>query len=250
VTQTAAAAWYAYAVVGPVTAEVREAVAEGLDLVGSDDVAVVVGRVPLSDFGEDVLPARLNDRAWLEEKARAHEAVVQRLLPLTTVVPLRFGSIHRDRAAVEAFLEQHREELAGELVYLRGRVELGVKVWAAPRAAAKRGQPPASGREYLQRRKAEREEAAAAASSLDSRLRTIHERLLGAAEDGTLNRPQPPELTGADREMVLNGAYLVPAGDERLSAEIERLREEHRDLAFDLTGPWAPYNFVEVAVDP
>jgi Gas vesicle synthesis protein GvpL/GvpF len=251
VTQTAAAAWYAYAIVGPVTAELREAVGDGLELVGDGDLAAVVGRVPLAEFGENVLPTRLNDRAWLEEKARAHEAVVQRLLPLTTVVPLRFGSIHRDRAAVESFLERHREELAGELVYLRGRVELGVKVWAGVRAdAAKAEQPAASGREYLQRRKAARQEAAAAVSSLETRLRAIHERLLGAAEDGTLNRPQPRELTGAEREMVLNAAYLVPAGDERVATEVERLRDEHVDLAFELTGPWAPYNFVEVAIEP
>jgi hypothetical protein len=247
VTQTAAAAWYAYAVVGPVTPEVRATLGAELDVVGADDLGVVVSQVPLSDFDEDVLPGRLNDRAWLEEKARAHEDVVQRLLPLTTVVPLRFGSIHRDRAAVEAFLAAHRDELAEELQQIRGRVELGVKAWAEPTPGAASGeQRAASGREYLERRKAARDRAAEAAATFDERLRAIHEALLAVAEAGRLNRPQPRELTGEAREMVLNAAYLVPAGDERLAGELERLRREHPDLTLELTGPWAPYNFVDV----
>jgi hypothetical protein len=45
--------------------------------------------------------------------------------------------------------------------------------------------------------------------------------------------------------MVLNGAYLVDAGDESLYAELEQLRSENPDLVLEVTGPWAPYNFVD-----
>ena len=74
----------------------------------------------------------------------------------------------------------------------------------------------------------------------------IHLRLLAVADAGTLSRPQPRELTGAERTMLVNAAYLVAAGDDRLVGEVARLRDEHRDLAFEVTGPWAPYNFVEL----
>jgi hypothetical protein len=45
--------------------------------------------------------------------------------------------------------------------------------------------------------------------------------------------------------MVLNGAYLVPAGDERLRGEVERLAAEHSELGleYELTGPWPAHNF-------
>jgi hypothetical protein len=250
VTQTAAGtAWYAYAVVGPVTAAVRDALGDDLDLVEADDLGVVVSQVPLSEFGEDALPGRLNDRAWLEEKARAHESVLQRLLPVATVVPLRFGSIHRDRVAVEEFLKADRESFAAALDRLRGRVELGVKVWRGSTARDAIDSRPATGREYLEQRKAARERAAVAATALDERLREIHRRLLAVADAGALNRPQPRELTGADREMLVNAAYLVGAGDDRLVSEVARLGESNPDLAFEITGPWAPYNFVETGGD-
>jgi len=46
--------------------------------------------------------------------------------------------------------------------------------------------------------------------------------------------------------MLLNAAYLVRRGDERLTSEVASLQAEHatRGYAFELTGPWPPYNFV------
>jgi hypothetical protein len=45
--------------------------------------------------------------------------------------------------------------------------------------------------------------------------------------------------------MVLNGAYLVPDGDERLRSEVDRLAADHAELGveYELTGPWPPHNF-------
>ena len=244
-TETAArTAWYAYGVVGPVDSELRDAIGDALELVGSDELAVVVGEVPLTEFAEDVLPDRLNDRAWLEQHARAHDEVLQRLMPLTTVVPLRFGSIHRDRAGVEDFLAEGRDAFADALERLRGRVELGVKVWLEPTPSAAETDA-ASGREYLERRREARDRASAARAGLDANLHHVHARLLGVAEDGRLSRPQPRELTGSERRMAMNAAYLVPAGDGTLIDEVERLRAELPDLDLEVTGPWAPYSFVD-----
>jgi len=238
--------WCAYAVVGPAGENLRRAVGDGLELVGDAAVAVVVGRVPASEFGEGALSVHLNDRNWLEHAATEHQAVVERLLPLATVVPLRFGSLHRDRAAVDEFLQGRRDEYLAAIERLRGRVELGVKVWVAPPASPQRSaQRAATGRDYLERQRAAREEAAEQRATIGERLRSIHERLRDAAEEAVLNRPQPRELTGDPREMAINAAYLVAADDDALPVQVELLRIEHPDLVFEVTGPWAPYNFVE-----
>jgi hypothetical protein len=234
--------WCAYAVVGPVDDRLRRAL-DGLRLVGDADVAVVIGEVPQAEYGEDALPAHLNDRAWLERAVTEHESVVRRLFAVATVVPLRFGSLHRDTQAVEQFLGAHRQGFRDALSRVRGRVELGVKVWASASTEG-RGTPAATGREYLERRREAREESARARATIDERLRAIHGRLLATAVEGVLNRPQPPELTGDRREMAMNAAYLVTMDDDVFVAEVERLRAEHPDLVIEMTGPWAPYNFV------
>lgn len=241
-------AWYAYAVVGPVGTEVRAALPAPLEPVGSNELAVVTAEVPLAEFGEDVLPERLNDRDWLEDKAREHDDVIRRLLPLTAVVPLRFGSIHRDRASVEAFLETRYEALTEALALVRGRVEVGVKIWIGRDRGSSRATQgvAATGRAYLESRKQDHERAAARATRLEGQLRGVHERLLAQAEDGIVNRPQPPELTGRTEEMVLNAAYLVPGDARDFFVEVDRLQSENPELAFEATGPWAAYNFVDL----
>src|SRR5439155_6305282 len=81
--------------------------------------------VDLAEF--DDLTERLNDRAWLEQKALDHETVLSRVASSGPVVPLRFGAIYRHLEDVSRLLTERREEFAADLERVRGCVELGVK---------------------------------------------------------------------------------------------------------------------------
>jgi hypothetical protein len=257
----ASTAWYVYGVVG---LDAGGELARGVRGVGSGaDVRIfehgplgaIVSEVALDEFGEDALPDRLNERAWLESKARAHEDVLQAFAGSTGVVPLRFGAIFRDRADVTALLAERADAFAASLERVRGRVELGVKSWADPtrRAAGPQGQsrPATSGRSYLELRLQAREADAQTGARLAALVQAAHERLLALAVDGVANRPQPRELTGRADEMVLNAAYLVATDDRSFAREVERLDVEGRGsgVSFELTGPWPPYNFVDEQVE-
>jgi hypothetical protein len=252
VTENAAStAWYLYAFAGPSPAvdDLRGVGPGALTVIGDESLAAVAGRVPLDEFGREALPARLNDRAWLEEKAQEHERVIERLAETTSVVPLRFGSIYYDVSAVEQLVETRRAELLRLLDRVRGRVEMAVHAWLDPLRAleATAETPPAGGRAYLERRRDERARADEAAIRLQEVLADAHERLAAHAVEGVLNRPQPRELTGRAEEMVFNGAYLVPSNDDLIAREVAQLDEQNRALGlwFDVTGPWPPYNFVD-----
>lgn len=228
--------WYVFGVVPSDAAP-----ATGTLLVERGPLAAVAAEVSLTEFGEDVLPERLNDRTWLEDKVRVHEAVLQSFVGVTPVVPLRFGAIYRDIDDVRRLLAERGGGFEAVLERVSGRVELGVKVWFDPAHTAR---PAAvSGRAYLQRRRDELSSAQDAAGIATA----AHARLAAAADAAVLNRPHPRELTGRDEQMLLNGAYLVADGDERFAAEVAQLAEEHGDagITFELTGPWPPYNFAE-----
>jgi hypothetical protein len=248
-------AWYVYAVVGSQGDELRDALggargvgSDELSLVEADGLTAVVGTVPLAEFGEAALHEHLNDRAWLEEKARAHEEVLQRVAAATTaIVPLRFGSIHRDLRDVETLLDERRGPFERALAHVRGRVEVGVKGWFDPRRDDAAATAP-TGRAYLERRREERSRGESETAELEDALHEIHATLLALAVDGVLNRPQPRELTGRPERMVLNAAYLVPAGDEALAGAVAELAARHRGrgLLLEVTGPWPPHNFVDL----
>jgi hypothetical protein len=231
---TAATAWYVFGVVASDAVPPR-----GTQLVEHGALAAVAAEVSLAEFGDDVVAERLNDRAWLEEKVRAHEDVLQSFVGVVPVVPLRFGAIYRDPDDVRRLLGERSGFFEAALERLGGHVELGVKAWFDPARVAR---PPATdGRAYLERRRGE----LASARDATTAAAAAHERLLALASDGVVNRPQPRELSGRDEKMLLNAAYLVPTADDRLAAELGRLAEEHEPngLVYELTGPWPPYNF-------
>jgi hypothetical protein len=224
-------------------------------LVPAGDVAAIVSDVPLSEFDEDVLPARLNDLAWLEDAARAHEEVLERALGQTGVVPFRFCTIYRSEDDLLRFVVERADDLCRVLDGVEGRIELGVKGLVARDVlegalrshvgAEESGPAEGSGRAYLLRRREDRRLAEESMRFLADCATAATARLERAAVAASLIPVRPPERDAAET-MFLNAAYLVAAGDESLAREAEALAAEYEPfgIRFELTGPWPPYNFV------
>lgn len=245
----AGTAWYVYGVAEDDPALER---LPGIEVIRHGTFAAIVREVPLDEYDEAVLPERLNDLEWLERNARAHEDVLQSVAAATTVVPLRFGTIYRSREHVGEMLGERTGELTETIERVRGRVELGVKAWIDLNALARTlaaGDEPAgaagAGAAYLQQRAREQERARELEARCAGLAEEAHRRLCAVAVADVVNRPQAQELTGRPEAMLLNGAYLVPDGDDGLRGEVERLAAEHAELGveYELTGPWPPHNF-------
>jgi len=162
--QTAAAAgWYVYGVVpaGEVPPDLLEG-AHGVDathpllLIAADGVAAIASGVRLDEFGEAGLEANLHDETWLQERASAHDAVLETVLGRVPLVPFRFGTVRRTQAHVRTMLAENAS-IAEALERLAGRIELGVKAFldteALGWARAGEAEPDVgSGRAYLRRK--------------------------------------------------------------------------------------------------
>lgn len=242
-------AWYVYGVAEDDPALER---LPGVELIRQGTLAAIVREVPLEEYGEAVLPERLNDREWLERNARAHEDVLQGAATVTTVVPLRFGTIYRSREHVGEMLGERAGELTETIERVRGHVELGVKAWidlgSLERTLAAGDEPAGgggAGAAYLQQRARAQERARELEARCAELAEEAHRRLSAVAVADVVNRPQPQELSGRAEAMLLNAAYLVPDGDDGLRGEVERLAAEHAELGveYELTGPWPPHNF-------
>ncbi len=252
-------AWWTYCVLAPDAAGDAARGLEGVEagtevvVVAQGGLAALVSPVPLPEYGDERLRQNLEDLAWLERVARAHEAVQAQALETATIVPLRLCTLYRERAGVERFLEQNAASLADSLAMLDGCAEWGLKLFAGsghpPTAPPSASSPAAarSGAGYLAQR---REERALAEEATELRARcaqTIHARLSELAREATTHPPQRPELHGRELAMVLNGAYLVDRTREpELEQLVELLRIEWEPSGFvlELTGPWPAYNFV------
>lgn len=258
--ESGATAIYVYGVVPAETsAAVFEDVrgvdaSEGTTVIAHAGVAAVAGRVRLDEFGQDALETNLHDGAWLEAKVRAHDEVLAAAVGSVTVVPFRFGAIYETEDHVRAMLAE-RHDLLEALNRLAGAVELGVNAYLdrgrlQDRLTAERApseEQEGSGRAYMQRRSLERELDAAVGSFAADVAHDAHEQLAASAADARAN-PVRPSVGDGRGEMILNGAYLVSSGrEEAFRTTLAELEKRHRDdgVAFELTGPWPPYNFAE-----
>jgi hypothetical protein len=219
-----------------------------VECIDDGELAALVSEVPLADYGDERLREHLNDIDWVEQTARAHEAVLDQALTHATIVPLRLCTLFRDRDGVRAMLGAQRESLIAGLKALDGRAEWGLKLFVDPNQL----EPPESddgesdGLGYLNRKQRERDAREAAGENASRYAAEAHERLAGLADAARANPVQRPEAHGHTGDMVLNGVYLVRLERE---AELMRLVEELRGqwagdgVDLELTGPWPGYNF-------
>lgn len=215
----------------------------------------VVSQVPAADFCEEALKAHLEDLDWLAATARAHQGVIDALTTVTTPLPLRLATVFRDDSAVRTMIETREDDFRGILDRLEGRVEWGVKLYLEPRpepepaVPAPVGARPASGRDYLRRRRQSTHAQEEQWQHAEAFARSLHERLSRHAEDSRLHAPQNPALSTGPGRNVLNAAYLVPrAHSEEFVELVDRTKDEAPGIRVELTGPWAAYSFTGEAL--
>lgn len=215
---------YVYAVTEPMRdAPARAGLAgAALRLVTVADLAAVV-----SDHADAPLHAA-EDSLW------AHERVVEDLMSDRAVLPMRFGSVLRDDAAVRETLAARRAHLSAALQRVSGAVELGVRAAWNPDTAGVARDVAAGAR------------SPGAAYLLGLAQRSRHARTLAERLDRAvagLCRARVQRLLRSP-SLPVSAAYLVDrTAVEPFRSAIVALDAQLADAQIVCTGPWPPYSF-------
>ncbi len=223
-----------------------------LRLVERGPLVALVSEVDLAEFGEEGLRRNLEDLAWLERVAVAHDTVARAAAERAPTAPLRLATIFVEEASLGAQLEQWEEQATRALDRIEGCSEWSVKAYADPAPAPEPAAPASArgdtsagaGRAYLLQRRAATQHKAAGAEADAAIARDLHEALHEHVVTGRLLAAQDKRLSGHLGEMILNGTYLV--ADERVEtfrAAVDRLAGEHDHVRVEVGGPWPPYSF-------
>ena len=155
---------YLYAVTrGADPAIVGDQIALGdapLRLIDHKGLQAVVSDVPLDEYAEEPLRQNLEDLAWVEKVARAHDEVVRLVAAAGTVVPLRLVTIFREDTGVVSALDRWHDQIEETLSRVEGRREWSVKGYLLPgdsAPAADQSDAPSgarAGAAYLARKRA------------------------------------------------------------------------------------------------
>jgi hypothetical protein len=178
----------------------------GTDLVVVRDLAAIVAESPYAALEPN------------EERVTHVADVVSQYQARSAILPAPVGVVFRTRDAVQRWLELHYVALSDALSFVDDRVVGRVHVWR-PGAPEDRD----SGSDL----------AAAAAESL---------RVLRRSAVATVPL-RMEKITG----IVLSAAFLVEQELwKEFSGKVEEQRTSAPNLKFELTGPWPPYDFVQM----
>lgn len=230
---------YLYGIVGfppPLLRQIRGLGGSPVFLVPHGDLAAVVSRSPLSPWPVD------------EPHLTLHETVVEEVMDAGPVLPVRFNTFLRTKAAVIALLDDRAQAFRSALERVEGKVEMGLRVlWKAPgEAEASADQETARagpGTEYLYRRLGGEQRRARRQTAGERVIREVQARVQSLAVESWLQRLPTDRL-------LFTGAYLV--GQYRVDAfrhGVAKAQRELSGLSFLLTGPWPPYHFINGAHD-
>jgi hypothetical protein len=227
---------------GVVPAEPRPALgADAPDAIGEAGLLGLVSPAPAG--AEGGAPAA----EQLAEAALAHNRILLAALEAGDVLPVRFGTVLPDAAAVCRLLRERAGWFGARLGDIAGAVEYALRVeerGAAGSCAPRTPARPEDGRAYLRARRDARADRRAHAARRTAFVRDLASRLSALSNSGPLPlRPgsaAPSRL--ADLTFLVRRAEVAPFLDRArsLAGPAEAL-----GLSIELSGPWPPYAFAE-----
>lgn len=201
-------ALYAYGVIE------REDVEFETDGVNGAERAYTVGYQTLSALVTEIDTVEPEQS---DENTRAHDQVLQQLLQYDdgrTVVPMQYGMAFKNARTLKSVLREARPAFTRALREVEDNVELGLKV--------------------LTEEDADVDEEAIR----DEVTERFDERAISVTSDDLFS----------DR-LIVNRSFLIERDDrDEFDRAVGEFEDDHDELLVQYTGPWAPYNFVDIEI--
>jgi hypothetical protein len=212
-------------------------------IVTHGDIAAVVSRTPVFIFD----PTR--------ENALSHEHVIETVMKTHTIIPMSFGTVFRTDDDIREVLKSIYPSLKDVLKQMEGKLEFGLKVtWDRDRVVEELQREDQEIRRfqleitrkhlqstYFARMQLGRMIDKALVERSGQYVREIYDALRGVCVASRDNKP-------IGDKMIMNAAFLIQRQREGdFDAAVNKIARKYGErLNFKYTGPWPPYNFVNI----
>jgi hypothetical protein len=205
------------------------------------DLAAVVSDAPL-----EVLDST-------RENVLAHERVNETVMRDRTVIPMSFGTIFKTREDIVELLRSAAEAFGDVLKKMQNKLEFGLKVlWDRDEAIRqievededisrlKKEIASQKGPTYFARMQYGRLVDSALQLKSERYVAEILTELRDVSVASRINKP-------IGDKMIMNAAFLILREKEPdFDARVKGIAGRFDNLTFKYTGPWPPYNFVNI----
>jgi hypothetical protein len=187
------------------------------------------------------------------ENVLAHERVNETVMREHTVIPMSFGTIFKTREDIVELLRSAAEAFGDVLNKMQNKLEFGLKVlWDRDQAVREvehddedisRLKMEISGQKgptYFARMQYGRLIDAALQARSERYVAEILEQLREVSVASRINKP-------IGDKMIMNAAFLIARDQETaFDGKVKSIASRFDKLTFKYTGPWPPYNFVNI----
>jgi len=187
------------------------------------------------------------------ENVLAHERVNETVMREHTVIPMSFGTIFKTREDIVELLRSAAEAFGDVLNKMQNKLEFGLKVlWDRDQAVREvesededisRLKKEISGQKgptYFARMQYGRLIDSALQSRSERYVADILEQLREVSVASRINKP-------IGDKMIMNAAFLISRDQESaFDLKVKSIAGRFDKLTFKYTGPWPPYNFVNI----
>jgi hypothetical protein len=187
------------------------------------------------------------------ENVLAHERVNETVMREHTVIPMSFGTIFKTREDIVELLRSAAEAFGDVLNKMQNKLEFGLKVlWDREQAIReveaededisrlKKEISSQKGPTYFARMQYGRLIDSALQARSERHVADILEQLREVSVASRINKP-------IGDKMIMNAAFLISRDQETaFDAKVKSIASRFDKLTFKYTGPWPPYNFVNI----
>lgn len=205
------------------------------------EIAAVVSDTPLEVYD----PTR--------ENVLAHERVNEVVMRDYTVIPMSFSTVFKTSEDIVELLRTAYDAFRDVLVKMQDKLEFGVKVLWEPEVVIREIEKEDENLRLLRQEISSQKGSTYFARMqygrlVDSLLAERSEQLV-ADIFNTLSSVSVASRTNKPigDKMVLNAAFLVARDRESdFDMKVKEMDAKYENLKFKFTGPWPPYNFVNI----
>jgi hypothetical protein len=218
---------------------------------GAEPAEVVT--VHYKDIGAVISDTPIEVPDATRENVLAHERVNENVMRTHTVIPMSFGTVFKTPQDIVELLRGAYDAFNDVLQKMRDKLEFGLKLLWDRDVAVREVE-----KEDEEVRRLKNEIASQKGSTYFARMQ--YGRLLDAALQARSERyvneivDHLRDVSVAYRankpigdKMIMNAAFLVSREQEaEFDAKVKNLGAKYDKLTFRYTGPWPPYNFVNI----
>jgi len=219
--------------------------------IGADSAAVYT--VHYRNLAAVVSDAPLEVLDSTRENVLAHERVNETVMHEHTVIPMSFGTIFKTREDIVELLRSAAGAFGDVLNKMQNKLEFGLKIlWDKDQAIRevesededisrlKNEISSQKGPTYFARMQYGRLIDSALQSRSERYVADILNELREVSVASRINKP-------IGDKMIMNAAFLISRDHEaRFDAKVKSIASRFDKLTFKYTGPWPPYNFVNI----